>query len=278
MCGIVGYIGKQKATPILLNGLSALEYRGYDSAGIAVLEKDNICVLKDKGRVKNLYDIEGINNLESTIGIAHTRWATHGKPSKENSHPHTDNSNTFAVVHNGIIENFTVLKEFLISKGYHFFSETDTEVIPNLIHYYYYNNIDDDDRFLRAVKSACDDLKGSYAPKHEFILYGHKGRCLNKSKRLPDVINCDKVKSKDMVHSTEKPIELLTKFINMSTNENDVILDCFMGSGSTGVASLNTNRKFIGIELDDKYFDIAKQRIEEAKNNQISFKLGETYE
>ena len=122
------------------------------------------------------------------------------------------------------------------------------------------------------------DLKGSYAPKHEFILYGHKGRCLNKSKRLPDVINCDKVKSKDMVHSTEKPIELLTKFINMSTNENDVILDCFMGSGSTGVASLNTNRKFIGIELDDKYFDIAKQRIEEAKNNQISFKLGETYE
>ena len=163
MCGIVGYIGKQKATPILLNGLSALEYRGYDSAGIAVLEKDNICVLKDKGRVKNLYDIEGINNLESTIGIAHTRWATHGKPSKENSHPHTDNSNTFAVVHNGIIENFTVLKEFLISKGYHFLSETDTEVIPNLIHYYYYNNIDDDDRFLRAVKSACDDLKGSYA-------------------------------------------------------------------------------------------------------------------
>ena len=108
------------------------------------------------------------------------------------------------------------------------------------------------------------DLKGSYAPKHEFILYGHKGRCLNKSKRLSDVINCDKVKSKDMVHSTEKPIELLAKFIKMSTNENDVILDCFMGSGSTGVACINTNRKFIGIELDENYFNIAKQRIEEA--------------
>ena len=108
------------------------------------------------------------------------------------------------------------------------------------------------------------DLKGSYAPKHEFILYGHKGRCLNKSKRLSDVINCDKVKSKDMVHSTEKPIELLTKFINMSTNENDVILDCFMGSGSTGVACMNINRKFIGIELDKNYFDIASKRIEEA--------------
>ena len=108
------------------------------------------------------------------------------------------------------------------------------------------------------------DLKGSYAPKHEFILYGHKGRCLNKSKRLPDVINCDKVKSKDMVHSTEKPIELLTKFINMSTNEDDIILDCFMGSGSTGVACANINRKFIGIELDNNYFDIASKRIEEA--------------
>ena len=163
MCGIVGYIGNQKATPILLNGLSALEYRGYDSAGIAVLEKNNICILKDKGRVKNLYNIDGINELSGNIGIAHTRWATHGKPSKENAHPHSDNSNTFAVVHNGIIENFAVLKEFLINKGYTFYSETDTEIIPNLIHYYYYNNIEDDDKFLRAVKSACDDLKGSYS-------------------------------------------------------------------------------------------------------------------
>ena len=121
MCGIVGYIGNQKATPILLNGLSALEYRGYDSAGIAVLEKNNICILKDKGRVKNLYNIDGINELSGNIGIAHTRWATHGKPSKENAHPHSDNSNTFAVVHNGIIENFAVLKEFLINKGYTIF-------------------------------------------------------------------------------------------------------------------------------------------------------------
>ncbi len=154
MCGIVGYIGNQKATPILLNGLSALEYRGYDSAGIAVSEKNNICILKDKGRVKNLYNIDGINELSANIGIAHTRWATHGKPSKENAHPHSDNSNTFAVVHNGIIENFAVLKEFLINKGYTFYSETDTEIIPNLIHYYYYNNIEDDEKFLRAVKCA----------------------------------------------------------------------------------------------------------------------------
>ena len=163
MCGIVGYIGNKKATPILINGLLSLEYRGYDSAGIAVLENNKIVVMKDKGRVNNLNNIDGINNLNGTIGIAHTRWATHGKPSKENSHPHLDNSNSFAVVHNGIIENYNELRNFLTEKGYTFISQTDTEVIPNLIHYYYKNGIKDENVFLRAVKSAVDDLKGSYA-------------------------------------------------------------------------------------------------------------------
>lgn len=168
MCGIVGYIGNKKATPILIDGLMSLEYRGYDSAGIAVVEKDAIKVMKDKGRVKNLYELDGIDNLEATVGIAHTRWATHGKPSKENSHPHIDNSGTFAVVHNGIIENYNALKEFLVSKGYNFVSQTDTEIIPNLIHYYYINGSisilkDSEEKFLGAVKSAVYDLKGSYA-------------------------------------------------------------------------------------------------------------------
>ena len=103
MCGIIGYIGKKKATPILINGLLRLEYRGYDSAGIATVESDKIAIMKDKGRVKNLENLKGINDLNGTIGIAHTRWATHGKPSKENAHPHYDNNKTFAVVHNGII-------------------------------------------------------------------------------------------------------------------------------------------------------------------------------
>ena len=163
MCGIVGYIGDKKATPILINGLLSLEYRGYDSAGIAVLDNNKIAVMKNKGRVNNLYDIDGINDLLGNIGIAHTRWATHGKPSKENSHPHMDNSNTFAVVHNGIIENYTEIRNFLENKGYNFLSQTDTEVIPNLIHYYYENGIQGENPFLRAVKSAVDDLKGSYA-------------------------------------------------------------------------------------------------------------------
>ena len=164
MCGIVGYIGTKKACPILLAGLTRLEYRGYDSAGISTIEKDGLSIMKDKGRVKNLSNLEGIDKLEGTVGIAHTRWATHGKPSKENSHPHQDNSKTFSVVHNGIIENYNELRKFLTEKGYTFYSQTDTEVIPNLIHYYFTKDTKNDDlKFLRAVKNACLDLKGSFA-------------------------------------------------------------------------------------------------------------------
>ena len=164
MCGIVGYIGTKKASPILINGLLRLEYRGYDSAGISTVEKNGLSIMKDKGRVLNLTKLEGIDDLEGTIGIAHTRWATHGKPSPENSHPHQDNSKTFSVVHNGIIENYHELRKFLTDKGYTFYSQTDTEVIPNLIHYYYTNDKQNDTlKFLRAVRNACFDLKGSFA-------------------------------------------------------------------------------------------------------------------
>lgn len=168
MCGIIGYLGIKKASPILLAGLNRLEYRGYDSAGISTVEIDGIHVVKDKGRVKNLESIPEINTLEGTVGIAHTRWATHGKPSKENAHPHQDNSKTFSVVHNGIIENYSELKNLLLENGYHFFSDTDTEIIPNLIHYYYMKELELDSdktvqKFLRAVRDCCSDLKGSFA-------------------------------------------------------------------------------------------------------------------
>ena len=166
MCGIVGYIGKQKASPILINGLLRLEYRGYDSAGISTIEPDGLVVMKDKGRVKNLYNLEGIQDLKGTIGIAHTRWATHGKPSKENAHPHQDNSKTFSVVHNGIIENYSELRSLLEDNGYKFYSDTDTEVIPNLIHYYFSKDSlekNSETKFLRAVRNACLDLQGSFA-------------------------------------------------------------------------------------------------------------------
>ena len=117
MCGIVGYIGNNKATPVLINGLLSLEYRGYDSAGVAVLNPSNdnyiLNIIKDKGRVSNLQNNKELDNLVGNVGIAHTRWATHGMPSKENAHPHLDNSGKFAVVHNGIIENYLELKNKL---------------------------------------------------------------------------------------------------------------------------------------------------------------------
>lgn len=163
MCGIVGYIGNKKAKPILINGLSRLEYRGYDSAGVATLEGTDISVIKNKGRVAELEKVSGIDSLEGTIGIAHTRWATHGKPSTENSHPHTDNKSKFAVVHNGIIENYKELRQLLEGYGYSFCSQTDTEVIPNLIQYYYSKKEKTKENFLNAVFKACKDFKGSYA-------------------------------------------------------------------------------------------------------------------
>ena len=159
MCGIVGYIGTKKAVPVLIKGLLSLEYRGYDSAGICVLENNSLNVIKDKGRVKNLENNPNINNLVGNIGIAHTRWATHGIPSKENSHPHLDNSKTFAVVHNGIIENYTELRTMLEKEGYNFISQTDTEVIPNLISYFYKQ----EKNVLKAVSKTVEMLKGSYA-------------------------------------------------------------------------------------------------------------------
>lgn len=158
MCGIVGYIGPKKAAPILMSGLSKLEYRGYDSAGIAVLNGEKINMIKAKGRLKVLSDMtDGGENVCGNIGIGHTRWATHGAPSDTNSHPHLSRDGKIAVVHNGIIENYKPLKESLIKKGYSFLSDTDTEVISNLLDYYYAGNM------LDALVKTVSRLKGSYA-------------------------------------------------------------------------------------------------------------------
>ena len=159
MCGIVGYVGKDKALPKLITGLKNLEYRGYDSAGVAILDGEKLDIVKNKGRIKNLEEILDYDKLGGNIGIAHTRWATHGIPSLENAHPHMDSKHNFAVVHNGIIENYQELKEKLIHLGYIFVSETDTEVIPMLMEYYY--EIEKD--VFRAFQKTTSDLKGSYA-------------------------------------------------------------------------------------------------------------------
>ena len=164
MCGIVGYIGTKKAKEILINGLLRLEYRGYDSAGIATVEDTGISMVKRKGRVNDLATTPTINDLVGTIGIAHTRWATHGIPSEVNSHPHMDNKKTVSVVHNGIIENYIELRQMLENNGYHFLSQTDTEVIPNLINYFYEKtNKETKSDLLEAIKETVNMLKGSFA-------------------------------------------------------------------------------------------------------------------
>lgn len=157
MCGIVGYIGSREATPILMNGLKKLEYRGYDSAGVAILHDGVIKMVKTKGRLTTLESKLGDTDLTGHLGIGHTRWATHGEPNDVNSHPHISSSGKIAVVHNGIIENFMKLKEFLISKGYHFQSDTDTEVVANLIDYNYKGDL------VKAVMNTLNDIEGAYA-------------------------------------------------------------------------------------------------------------------
>lgn len=160
MCGIVGYIGKQQAAPILLNGLSKLEYRGYDSAGLCVFSADGFHVAKAKGRLSALCTLTGDGALlEGTVGIGHTRWATHGAPSHENSHPHVSTNGKISLVHNGIIENYLVLKDFLQQQGKTFTSDTDTEVAANLLEYYY----EWDGDLLKAAQRAAEQMEGSYA-------------------------------------------------------------------------------------------------------------------
>ena len=155
MCGIVGYVGCNQATPILLNALEKLEYRGYDSAGIAIYE-NKIKVFKDTKKIAELRNDINKLNLNSNVGIGHTRWATHGKPTIENAHPHLSANGKFAIVHNGIIENYIPLKEELLSAGFKFKSDTDTEVVANLLEFYYNGN------FFETVKKVLSVVEGSY--------------------------------------------------------------------------------------------------------------------
>ena len=158
MCGIVGYIGEAQAAPILLDGLSRLEYRGYDSAGIAVYDGTDIQVKKATGRLKVLSELthDGVT-MPGTLGIGHTRWATHGAPTDANAHPHYNSTETIAVVHNGIIENYLKVKKRLQDKGYEFQSETDTEVVAHLLDYYYKGEP------IEAITKVMLRLEGSYA-------------------------------------------------------------------------------------------------------------------
>lgn len=161
MCGIVGYIGEKQAFTILIEGLKKLEYRGYDSAGVALVkDQGELNVYKTTGKVANLETLVDGKDIEGHVGIAHTRWATHGEPSVKNAHPHVSMDGNIAIVHNGIIENYQVLKQQLVDRGYTFNSTTDTEVLCQLIDYYYNNN---GSNLLSAVCSALNDVIGAYA-------------------------------------------------------------------------------------------------------------------
>lgn len=173
MCGIVGYVGDKQAANFLLEGLSKLEYRGYDSAGIAVYDGNHIRVEKSVGRLSALRDKIKDDMPKGTMGIGHTRWATHGRPSDRNAHPHTDCTGDFVVVHNGIIENYLALKEELIEKGHVFKSETDTEVVAHLLEEVYNGD------FVSSVREVLHRIEGSYS-------------LVFMSKREPDKLICTK--------------------------------------------------------------------------------------
>jgi glucosamine--fructose-6-phosphate aminotransferase (isomerizing) len=165
MCGIVGYVGKQKAAPLILEGLKRLEYRGYDSAGIALLENGRFTVAKKIGRVANLETVAAPLQLQGHHGMGHTRWATHGGVTDANAHPHVSSDGRIALIHNGVIENYSKLKQFLLGKGYTFASETDTEVLCNLIAYHYAKEpaaAAGDSRFVESVRKALGHTEGTY--------------------------------------------------------------------------------------------------------------------
>ncbi|MGH7752007.1 MAG: glutamine--fructose-6-phosphate transaminase (isomerizing), partial [Gemmatimonadales bacterium] len=156
MCGIVGYIGKRQAAPLLLSGLKRLEYRGYDSAGIALIHDGRLEVFKAPGKIAALEKLLGATPPPGGVGIAHTRWATHGAPTEANAHPHTDCDGTVALIHNGIIENAAPLRKALTSRGHKFRSETDTEVVAHLIEELY------QDSLVNAVAAALKQVEGTY--------------------------------------------------------------------------------------------------------------------
>lgn len=229
MCGIVGYIGDEQAAPILLDGLARLEYRGYDSAGIAVYDGEKIEVAKTVGRLEALNELtHNGETMPGTIGIGHTRWATHGVPSAVNAHPHTNKDGSIAVVHNGIIENYTKLREHLTAKGYVFLSDTDTEVVAHMLDYYY------DGEPISTIIKVMNRIEGSYAlgilfSKHPDEVYAVRkdsplivGHCAGGSiiaSDVPAVLRYTRqvyfIENKEIVRLTKDSI----RFFNMDEEE-----------------------------------------------------------
>lgn len=249
MCGIVGYIGKRNAYPILIGGLKRLEYRGYDSAGVALLDgNDSIKVIKEKGKVSQLEAKAAGLDTTGCVGIAHTRWATHGEPSTENAHPHLSMSGELALVHNGIIENYQLLKEQLIDKGYHFVGATDTEVLVNLIDLYYQNNGKD---ALKAVHYALEKVVGAYAIS--LIECHQPGHLIVARKSSPLVVGLTDDNSEFFIASDATPIVEYTKKVVYLNDEE--IADIRLGQN---IAISTIEDEAVDAEVKEVDLDISK--------------------
>lgn len=241
MCGIVGYIGHEQAAPILLKGLENLEYRGYDSAGVCVFDGDRLNVVKSKGKLKVLSEItDNGKKIKGSVGIGHTRWATHGEPSDVNSHPHLSDSGRFAVVHNGIIENFSTLKEHLIRRGVSFQSQTDTEVIAQMIEYYYKGDI------IETVIKVISKVKGSYALG--IISQENPDQIIAVRKESPLIIGLGK--GENYIASDIPAILAKTRDIYRLENDEIAILT------KDSVTVMNTDREIVEKELQHINWDV----------------------
>ena len=263
MCGIVGYIGTQQAYPILIKGLHRLEYRGYDSAGVAMVNNDSLNVYKAKGKVSELEHVAADKDIEGTIGIAHTRWATHGQPNATNAHPHVSMSGDLALVHNGIIENYIELKQQLIDKGYEFKSETDTEVLVQLIDYSYRQT----DSLLDAVCAALNKVIGAYAIA--VIDKKHPDTLIAARKSSPLVVGVGKNNSEFFVGSDASPIvEYTDKVIYL----DDEQIACIHPGEDIKIIDLNNH----SVDFDIKKVDLDISQL--TKGGFPHFMLKEIYD
>jgi len=213
MCGIIGYIGQKKTVPILIDGLSKLEYRGYDSAGLCVLENKELKTIKKKGRIADLAKDKGIDNLSAVLGIAHTRWATHGEPNEKNAHPHLDCSGKIAIVHNGIVENHQSLKKLLIKHGHNIKSDTDSEIIAHLIEKFYKGNLE------QAVVQTLNLIEGAYGIA---VLHRDEEKIVVARRGSPLIIGIGK---EEMFVASDVPaiLEHTKKVIYLNDNELAII-------------------------------------------------------
>ena len=242
MCGIVGYIGNKKAYPILIKGLSRLEYRGYDSAGVALLNNEKLSVYKKQGKVQDLVDFVGDFSTEGNIGIGHTRWATHGLPNDINAHPHSAGNGEIALVHNGIIENYAILKEELIKRGHEFKSETDTEVLVHLIEDIKQNS---DVTLEEAVRIALNEVIGAYAIVVTSVKEPNKLICAKKSSPL--VIGLGE--NEYYIASDATPIVEYTKNVVYLEDEQIAIIDKNHGFRIISISNQEVNPYIQELEM-----------------------------